>query len=222
MIDNGTDGRRARGDAARRAVLAHAVDLASLEGLDQLSIGRIALAAGVGKSNVATLFGSKERLQLAAVEAARERFLATVIEPARAQPRGIRRVLALLDRMVAYSQDRVFPGGCFFSVAAADFHAKPGEVRDAIVLALDEWHGYIAASARFGVAAGELPFLDDPAQFAFEVQGLFEWTNQLALLRDSDEPYERARQAFRDRLVAAGAEPALADLVHTPGAALAG
>ena len=62
------DGRRRRGDASRRVVLAHAVDLASLEGLDQLSSGRIASVANVSKSCIATLFGSKERLQLAAVE----------------------------------------------------------------------------------------------------------------------------------------------------------
>ncbi|UOE43290.1 TetR/AcrR family transcriptional regulator [Agromyces larvae] len=215
------DGRRLRGDASRRAVLAVAVDLASVEGLDHLSIGRIAAVSMVSKSNVATLFGSKERLQLAAVEAARERFLATVIEPARAaHPRGIRRLTALLDRVVAYSEDRVFPGGCFFSAAAADFHAKPGEVREALAAVLDRWVGYLAVQARHAAEQGELPGLDDPDQLGFELQGTFEWMNLLAVIRDTDEPYRRARTAYRARLIALGADPAIADLVLQPGAAM--
>jgi AcrR family transcriptional regulator len=221
--DVAVDGRRARGDASRRVVLGHAVDLASIEGLDQLSIGRIAIAASVSKSSIATLFGSKEKLQLAAVEAARERYFATVIAPAREKPRGLTRVVALLDRVVAYSHDRVFPGGCFFSAAAADFHAKPGVVRDAITAQLDDWLGYLAVQVRYAAEAGELDGIvgaDDADQFAFEVQGVFEWMNQLAVIRDSDEPYVRARRAFRARLVAIGADPAVADLVLQPGAAM--
>src|SRR5688500_9661779 len=134
------DGRRLRGDASRRVVLANAVDLASLEGLDGLSIGRLASAAAVSKSGVATLFGTKERLQLATVEAAAQRFRETVLEPARlAAPRGLRRIVALLDAWIAYSRDRVFPGGCFFAAAVADFDSKPGPVRDAIARAYESW-----------------------------------------------------------------------------------
>ncbi|WP_308797679.1 TetR/AcrR family transcriptional regulator [Agromyces silvae] len=220
MSEIAVDGRRARGDASRRAILAHAVDLASLEGLDQLSIARIAGAASLSKSSVATLFGTKERLQLAAVETAAARFAETVVEPARVQPRGIRRLVALLDRVVAYSEGRVFPGGCFFSASAADFHAKPGVVRDAIALQLDRWLGYLAASARYGVEQGELPGLDDPDQLAFELQGTFEWMNLMSVIHDDDLPHRRARRAYRDRLVALGADPAIAELVLTPGAAL--
>lgn len=220
MSEIAIDGRRARGDASRRAILAHAVDLASLEGLDQLSIGRIAGAANLSKSSVATLFGSKERLQLAAVETAAARFAETVVEPARVQPRGIRRLAALLDRVVAYSEQRVFPGGCFFSASAADFHAKPGVVRDAIAQQLDRWLGYLAASARYGADQGELPGLDDPDQLAFELQGTFEWMNLMAVIHDDDLPHRRARRAYRDRLLALGADPGIAELVLTPGAAL--
>ncbi|MCM3658895.1 TetR/AcrR family transcriptional regulator [Agromyces mediolanus] len=219
-----TDGRRARGDASRRVVLAQAVDLASIEGLDQLSIARIAEAAGVGKSSVATLFGSKERLQLATVETASARFAATVIAPARVHPRGVRRLVALLDRVVAYSQDRVFPGGCFFSAAAADFHAKPGQVRDAVAAQLDDWLGYLALTARFAAERGELPGLDpagdDPEQLAFEIQGTFELMNLLAVIRDDELPYLRARRAYRARLLALGVPAELAERVLVPGAAL--
>ena len=202
-----TDGRRLRGDASRRVILTAAGDLASVEGLDQLSIGRIAQAAGLSKSNVATLFGSKERLQLATVEAARERFIETVIEPARAHPRGLGRTLALVDHWITYSRDRVFPGGCFFATAAADFDAKPGEVRDAVAGLLREWGGYLAATLQHAHDAGELPLLDDAKQLSFEFSALLELANRDSVLRGTNAPYRRARLGVAARLRAAGGEP---------------
>jgi len=203
-----SDGRRLRGDASRRLVLAHAVDLASVEGLDQLSIGRVAQAAALSKSNVATLFGSRERLQLATVEAARERFVETVIEPARALPRGLGRALALIDNWIAYSRDRVFPGGCFFADAAADFDAKPGEVRDAVAATLRDWNGYLGATLRHARDLGELPSLDDPEQLTFEFMALLDLANRNSLMGDTNEPYRRARAGIVSRLRGAGADAA--------------
>lgn len=205
------DGRRLRGDASRRVILTAAGDLASVEGLDQLSIGRIAQAAGLSKSNVATLFGSKERLQLATVEAARERFIETVVEPARVHPRGLRRTLALVDNWIAYSRDRVFPGGCFFAEAAADFDAKPGEVRDAVAAMLREWAGYLAATLQHAHDAGELPGLDDAKQAAFEFSALLELANRDSLLTGRNASYRRARAGIAARLRAAGGDAAAID-----------
>jgi AcrR family transcriptional regulator len=202
------DGRRLRGDASRRIVLARAVDLASIEGLDQLTIGRVAQAAELSKSNVATLFGSRERLQLATVEAARERFVETVIEPARSLPRGLGRALALIDNWIAYSRDRVFPGGCFFADAAADFDAKPGEVRDAVAATLRDWNGYLGATLRHARDLGELPGLDDPEQLTFEFMALLDLANRNSLMGDTNEPYRRARAGIVARLRGAGADAA--------------
>jgi AcrR family transcriptional regulator len=200
-------------------VLTVAADLASVEGLDQLSIGRIADAASVSKSGVATLFGSKERLQLATVEAARERFVSTVITPARELPRGLGRVLVLVDRWIGYSRDRVFPGGCFFGAAAADFDAKPGEVRDAVRRALDDWEGYLAASLAHARDLGDLPALDDPAQAAFEFNALLELANRDSVLRETREPYRRARAGVAARLRAAGGAPGAIDAFAATSAA---
>ena len=205
------DGRRLRGDASRRVILAAAGDLASIEGLDQLSIGRIAQAAGLSKSNVATLFGSKERLQLATVEAARERFIDTVIEPARMHPRGLGRVLALVDHWITYSRDRVFPGGCFFAEAAVDFDAKPGPVRDAVAAILREWGGYLAATLQHAHDAGELPDLDDAKQASFEFSAMLELANRDSLLTGRNAAYRRARRGIASRLRAAGGDAAAID-----------
>ncbi|MBT2497636.1 TetR/AcrR family transcriptional regulator [Agromyces sp. ISL-38] len=201
------DGRRVRGDASRRTVLSSAADLASIEGLDGLSIGRLATAASVSKSGVATLFGSKARLQLATVEAARERFVASVIEPARSEPRGLGRIVALLDLWIAYSRDRVFPGGCFFAAAAADFDSKPGDVRDALERALDDWSGYLAASFRYAIELGELPALDDADQLAFECTALLDAANTRSVMHGSTTPYRFARVGLADRLTSLGGAP---------------
>lgn len=204
MTQGVIDGRRARGDESRRVVLAEAIDIASIEGLDGLSIGRLAEAAGQSKSGVATLFGSKESLQLATVAAARARFTSTVIEPARAAtPRGLSRVVALVSTWLDYSRGRVFTGGCFFAAASVEFDSKPGPVRDAVTDALDTWESYLAIS--LGYAKPEVPGLGDPAQLAFEITALLDAANTRSLLRDTDEPYARAAAAVRDRLRGLGA-----------------
>ena len=203
------DGRRARGDASRRLVLANAADLASVDGLDGLSIGRLAAVANVSKSGIATLFGTKERLQLATVAAARERFQETVIEPARVEPRGIRRLVALFDAWIAYSRDRVFPGGCFFGAAQIDVDAKAGPVHDAVAEAMLVWDAYLTVSIGYAIARGELAADTDAAQLAFECNALLDTANGRSVLITSNTPYVRARRGLVSRLLAAGAEPSV-------------
>ncbi len=200
------DGRRVRGDATRRTVLETAVDLASAQGLDGLSIGRLADAAGQSKSGVASLFGAKERLQLATVAAARERFVRRVVAPARAaHPRGLARVSALVAAWIDYSRSRVFAGGCFFAATSAEFDSKPGAVRDAVVAALDEWDAYLTRSLAAAVDAGDLR--GDPARLTFEITALLDAANARSLRTGTSEPYAVAAASVRDRLVGAGAPP---------------
>ncbi|WP_106815830.1 TetR/AcrR family transcriptional regulator [Microbacterium timonense] len=208
MAQAPTDGRRVRGDESRRIVLAHAVDTATVDGLDGLTIGRLADASGYSKSGIATLFGSKEQLQLAVVSAARDVFIERVVAPARAgTPRGLERVCALLEHWLAYSRDRVFRGGCFFAATSVEFDAKPGVVRDAITAASSEWEDYLTVSLEHAMAAGELPLLDEARQLTFEMVSFLEAANTRSLLHGSAEPYRRAEVALRSRLLALGADP---------------
>lgn len=203
------DGRRARGDASRRVVLGHATDIASVEGLDGLTIGRLAEAAGMSKSSVAALFGGKEGLQLATVAAAAEIFTADVVEPARAEPRGVRRVASLLRRAMDYSRERVFSGGCFFMATAADVDSKPGPVRDAVQGYLSTWYGYLEAQLRHAAEAGELALGSDGVEeLAFAIISLNNEANARSLLMRTDRPYALAARAIRSRLLAAGADGA--------------
>ncbi|GAA1799024.1 TetR/AcrR family transcriptional regulator [Agromyces neolithicus] len=187
-------------------MLANAADLASVDGLDGLSIGRLAAVSKVSKSGIATLFGTKERLQLATVAAARERFQETVIEPARVEPRGIRRLVALFDAWIAYSRDRVFPGGCFFGAAQIDVDAKAGPVHDAVAEAMLAWDGYLTASIGYAIAQGELTADTDAAQLAFECNALLDTANGRSVLMASNAPYVRARRGLANRLLGAGAD----------------
>lgn len=212
------DGRRRRGDASRRTVLESATDLASVDGLDGLTIGRLAVASGRGKSSIATLFQSKEGLQLATIAAARDIFTERIVERARTEPRGVRRLAALLRNALDYSRDRVFTGGCFFAATAADVDSKPGPVRDAVRAALVGWYGYIEAQGRYAISASELAEGTDPELLAFELAALNEAANSRSLLLQDARPYELAARAMHERLRSAGAAAELlAGLVADPG-----
>lgn len=209
MTDAVIDGRRARGDASRRAIIERATDIASVEGLDGLTIGRLAEESGHSKSSIATLFGGKEALQLAAVAAAADRFRDIVIEPARTEPRGIARVAALLRNTLDYSRERVFTGGCFFAATAADVDSKPGPVRDAVRTWMGDWYGYLEVQLRHASDAGEID-TDAGAidQLAFELIALNNEANSRSLLMGTDRPYALAAAAMHRRLREAGADPA--------------
>lgn len=196
------DGRRARGDASRHAILAAAVDLASVDGLDGLSLGGLAATTAMSKGGVAGLFGSKQDLQLAVVAAAAEIFQDRVVRPALAAPPGLPRLRELVDRFLDYSRNRVFSGGCFFAAVTAEYRARPGAVRDAIADWRQRWSAFLAEAVRRAVAAGDLPGDTDPAQLGFEIVALLEAANDASLLHGTSEPYARARVAL-DRLLAA-------------------
>lgn len=130
---------RPRDDRARHAILRRAADIASEDGLEGLSIGRLAADLGVSKSGLFGYFGSKEELQLATIRIAASVYLDEVIQPALAVPPGLGRVRRLCDNWLSYSERRVFPGGCFFFTVTAEFDARPGRVRDAVAAAGLDW-----------------------------------------------------------------------------------
>ena len=188
-------------------MLANAADLASVDGLDGLSIGRLAAVANVSKSGIATLFGTKERLQLATVAAARERFQETVIEPARVEPRGIRRLVALFDAWIAYSRDRVFPGGCFFGAAQIDVDAKAGPVHDAVAEPCSS--GTATSPCRSATRSPGASWPPTPMPHSSRSSATHCSTPRTAARCSctSNTPYVRARRGLVSRLLAAGAEP---------------
>jgi len=190
------DGRRARGDSSRRAVMRVAVDIASVEGLEGLSIGGLAAETSMSKGGVVALFGTKEQLQLATVAAASEIFVANVVTPALEVKGGRERLTVLVDAWLRYSETRVFTGGCFFAAASAELGSQRGPVRDAVADAMREWQQFVRRTVERAVARGELDQATDAAQLAFEITALLDSANDMSLLFDSAEPYARARTAL--------------------------
>ncbi|WP_407317649.1 TetR/AcrR family transcriptional regulator [Isoptericola halotolerans] len=204
------DGRRARGDRSRRAVLDQAVQVASVEGLAGLTFGSLAAAAPVNKSGIAGLFGSKEGLQLAVIDHARSVFVDEVVVPARVADAGLPRLWALVGSWTSYSRSRVFAGGCFFRAAEVELDGRdPGPVRDAVVAVQEQWDGYLAHHARLATTTGQLAAGTDAVQVAFEVNALLGAANDRSLLFADDAVYDRASTAIRAVLVAREADPAL-------------
>lgn len=204
-----TDGRIARGQRARAAILDAVVTLATQEGLDGLSLSQVASRLGVSKSGLFTHWASKEELQLATVEHARDRFAATVVAPALRAPRGIRRLWALHESRLAYIDSSALPGGCFFTNAQFEFDARPGPVRDRLAEVLSEWMTLIERLTREAVQAGELTAGTDPGQLAFEFNAAGVAAVYQSRLLPHDQILTYARAAVLRRLRGACTDPSL-------------
>jgi AcrR family transcriptional regulator len=189
-----------KGQRTRRAILDVATSLATEEGLEPLSIGRLADATGMSKSGLFAHFGSKEELQLATVEHAAAVFVREVIEPAREAPKGLARVWALCDHMVDYSERKVFPGGCFFAAASFEFNKRPGAVRDRIQEMIRSWLTYLEHAVEQAQAAGEVDPNVSARQIAFQLDAFAQAANAQSQLFGDDDVFDGARRAIRERL----------------------
>jgi AcrR family transcriptional regulator len=196
---------RAPGQRSRARIVDQAAKLATIEGLEGLSIGRLAEAAGLPKSSVHALFGSKEQLQLATINAARDSFITEVVGPAlgSAEP-GRERLLALCEGYLSYVERRVFPGGCFFVAASAEVGAQAGRVHDEVARIQQQWRDLLAREADAATAKRELPDGTDAAQLAFELGVILAGTDLVSVLHDDFRAISRARTAIRTRLGRAG------------------
>ncbi|MEV0050771.1 TetR/AcrR family transcriptional regulator [Saccharopolyspora shandongensis] len=199
--DESADRRLLRGVRSRRAVTRRAVEIASLDGLDGLSFGRLAEDLGISKAGIQTLFRTKERLQLATVEAAQEAFVDAVVRPARDSPAGVARIRALVDGWIDYAVQPLFPGGCFWGANLPIFDSRPGPVRDALLRQQRAWVAILATQFRLAVAAGEIADID-PEAAAFQVGAVLNAVN-LALRLGDDDSVTMARQVVDGLLDAA-------------------
>ncbi|KHL18050.1 hypothetical protein CLV56_1147 [Mumia flava] len=177
-----TDGRRRRGDQTRRRITRHAVDLASLDGLDGLSIGRLASDLGLSKSGIQTLFTTKENLQLATIAAARDAFVDAVVRPGGAG-RGLSELSELVDRWIAYAEGPLFAGGCFWSANLPAFDSRPGPVRDALLTQRRAWLALLASHVR---AARPRVTDADAGLAAFQIDAILTATNVAIQLGERD------------------------------------
>ena len=181
-----------KGSQTRASILDRAVDLASVEGLEGLTIGRLAAELRMSKSGLFAHFGSKQELQLATIGAAAERFKGRVIDPALEFPDGAPRLRAMAERYLERLRD--YSGGCFWAATSAEYDDRPGPVRDAIVASLDAWTGELERQARI---AG----VERPERFAFELYALVMGVNARYRLSGDPRVFDYAREAL-ERLLA--------------------
>jgi AcrR family transcriptional regulator len=202
-VPDEADGRRRRGNATRESILQAAADVASVEGLEGLTIGRLATELGMSKSGLFAHFGSKEELQLATIDAARRRFVDHVIRPSRGLPRGRARLEALLIDWLEYFRSEVFRGGCFFNAVKAEFDSRPdGPVRAAITEDVRQFLAFLAREVRKAQEAGDLDPAVDPEQLAFELDAFGGAANHHYQFMRDKAVFDRAAAAMRARLEA--------------------
>jgi AcrR family transcriptional regulator len=177
-----------------------AARLATVEGLEGLSIGRLAEEIGMSKSGLYAHFDSKQDLQLAAVEAAEVVYASEVVTPAMQAPDGLKRLEQLCERFLSYVERGVFPGGCFFLATAAEWDTRPGPVRERVRGILNGWTELLEANLREAQQQGDLRRDTDLHQLTFEINALLHEANSHYLLFRDTAALHRARTAIRDRL----------------------
>jgi AcrR family transcriptional regulator len=192
--------RQAKGVRTREAILARAVDIASAQGLEGLTVGSLAEQLGMSKSGLFAHFGSKEELQLATVEMARQVFIEKVTLPAIAAPKGMPRLWSLIDHWLALVEKRVFEGGCFFTAASFEFDGRLGVVRDRIAEIMHEWINCITSSVKKAQEVGHLDPKLDATRLAFEFHAIAigaHWAHQLL---EDRHAYSRARMMALEKI----------------------
>jgi AcrR family transcriptional regulator len=190
--------RRSAAEAAgtRTLIVERALTLGSVDGLEGLTIGRLADDIGMSKSGLIRHFGSKEALQLAALDAAVDLFRREIWERAAGEPAGLARLRALCEAWISYLERDLLPGGCFLTAAATEFDGRGGPVREATRKAWARWLRVLQGEARTAIEAGELPRDRDPAQIAFELNGIGMALNNALQLHDDRAGVARAHRAF--------------------------
>lgn len=171
--------------------------MASTDGLEGLTVGRVAEAASLSKSGVTRHFPTKEQLQLSAFSYAVDLFTEDVWGPVAGEERGLPRLLALCASWMEHLAGDTFPGGCFLTAASMEFDGRSGPVRDAIAATLERWLGVLAGEARAAVEAGDLRADTDTRELAYQLNALALMANQARQLLGDDDAPARSLELMR-------------------------
>ena len=189
-----------KGEETRAQILEAAVVQASTAGFESLTIGTLAEKIGMSKSGLFAHFGSKEELQIAALDEAARRFTEQVFMPALKAPRGLKRVRALFDHWISWPQRASLPGGCPVDQATREYQHQPGAMREAALQRQKQLDRELSKAVQMAIDTGELKKGTDPRQFGFDMMGIILVFFRAELLLGSAEASQRARLAF-DQLV---------------------
>lgn len=202
MTDTQALKRRSDGEQTHQAILETAMDIASVEGLSALTIGRLANEVGISKSGLYAHFGSKEQLQIETVQAAGEVWQREVLLPGLEGATALDRLRGVPEAFFSYVERAVFPGGCLFAALLAEFDAQTGPIHDLLVRGMRAYLELLENLATDAQAEGDLRSDVDPAQLAFEIEGALHFANYMYVLTGEAEALDRGRAAVA-RLVEA-------------------
>jgi AcrR family transcriptional regulator len=200
MSATATKRTRSDGERSRQAILRAAANLATVDGLEGISIGNLAAHIGMSKSGLYAHFRSKEHLQLETIETALEIFTSEVVAPTETIADPLARLRATYDRFLDHVERRVFPGGCFFASVETEFDTHPGPVKDRIAEIQNGWIARVQRLVRDAQKAGALALSEDAPQLAFELDAYALMGNTGFVLHDDPRYLERARAAIDGRL----------------------
>jgi AcrR family transcriptional regulator len=163
---------RADGIQSRQAILTAAASLATVRGLEGLSIGDLAQHIGMSKSGLYAHFKSKEELELATIDTAAEIFQHAVLDSVPESIRGLDRIHALTEAFLGHLKERIFPGGCFFAAVGVQLAARPSRARDRVMQFITDWNALFSDSLREAQTAGSIARGTDLDQMGFEITAM--------------------------------------------------
>ncbi len=199
MSQTETDGRKLRGARSRAAILEQAMNIASVEGLEGLTFGRLASELSISKGNITVLFGDREAVQIATLDAAVDVFVREIITPNLAVRSAFTRLQAVCDGWFSYVDRRVFPGGCLMHALSNEYRARPGAIQDRVRYHRDSWRRFLEGLVRAARDEGRIKALTDPKQIVFELLAFQSAANVGALIGDKAS-FSRARATSRSRI----------------------
>ena len=174
--------------------------MATVDGLEGLSIGKLAAATGISKSWLYAHFGSKQELQLATVEEAERILHDEVVQPALAASPGLGQLTALCEAFLSYVERRVFPGGCFFAATSLEMGARPGPVKERLAAVQSDFTELLRSFAATAIEQHELRAHEDPDLLAFELHSILLGADTKFVLYDDPAFLALARRVLRGRL----------------------
>ncbi|NNE66119.1 MAG: TetR/AcrR family transcriptional regulator [Pyrinomonadaceae bacterium] len=189
-----------KGIETRNGILDSSVNLASAEGLEGLTIGRLAKILGMSKSGLFSHFGSKEDLQVATVRRARDVFIKAIVTPANDAQRGLVRLEILLENWIRYVETSVFEGGCFFFAVSAEMDDRPGRVRDLIAHLTMSWVTVIEDEIKKAIELGQLRQDSDFERMAYQFHGFVQEANWFFRLHNSVKAFGFARSSIKETI----------------------
>lgn len=183
-----------RGEEARLALIDAAMQEASRIGLASVTLAPVAKRAGWSKGGLLRHFPTRESLQLAVVHRASERFREHVLLPALSSPSGGPRLRSIFRNWLQFATRADLEGGCPLNAARLEFDDQPGEVRDAVAAAWNDWLAYLEKQATKAIEQRELKTELSPKQVAMLITGLIgACDNATRLLADRHAAREAER-----------------------------